>query len=185
FSALNCPALGGTGAVNQCIYDPLTGNADGTGRKPFPNNVIPSSRFASASTTLTGVLPPVSRPTLNGNPNYLSNTDVYGGTYFHRNNWDFKVNYNPTSKVMVWGRYSLLPMDIYAPLQLGPIAGGDAFNGGNPGHAGGRVQSSGIGFTYAISATMFLDGNIGYTRQRIGADGDEYNGFYGRDVLKI
>ena len=27
----------------QVIYDPLTGNPDGTGRTPFPGNVIPAS----------------------------------------------------------------------------------------------------------------------------------------------
>src|SRR5579871_4959580 len=76
-------------------------------------------------------------------------------------------------------------MDIFTPLVLGPIAGGDAFNGGNPGHAGGKVQTTAIGFTYAISNTLFLDGNVGYTRQHIGADGDESNGDYGSSQLNI
>ena len=29
----------------QLIYDPLTGNPDGTGRTPFPNNIIPADRL--------------------------------------------------------------------------------------------------------------------------------------------
>ena len=103
---------------------------------------------------------------------------------YNRSNWDFKVNYNPTDKAMVWGRYSISPMDIVALLVLGP-AGGDAFGGGNPGHAGGRVQTTAAGFTYAVSPTMLVDGNVGYTRQNIGANGDPQDGFYGLDVLKI
>src|SRR5664280_535981 len=111
--------------------------------------------------------------------------DAYGNTQYNRTNWDFKVNYNPNDKMMVWGRYSLSPMDIVALLVLGPVAGGDAFGGGNPGHAGGRVQTTASGFTYTVSPTLLVDGNVGYTRQNIGADGDEQNGDYGLNVLKI
>ena len=124
-------------------------------------------------------------PTLTRPNSYTSNYDAYGNTKYNRDNWDFKVNYNPTDKLMIWGRYSLSPMDIVALLVLGPIAGGDAFGGGNPGHAGGRVQTTAAGFTYTISPTLLVDGNVGYTRQNIGANGDPQNGDYGTDVLKI
>src|ERR1022692_482893 len=113
------------------IYDPLTGNPDGTGRTPFANNQIPSQRIDPAAAILTALLPGLTRSTA-----YTNNFDAYGNTQYNRENWDFKVNYNPTDKMMVWGRYSLSPMDIVALLVLGPVAGGDAFGGGNPGHAG-------------------------------------------------
>jgi hypothetical protein len=166
-------------ATSTLIYDPLTGNPDGTGRTAFPGNVIPSNRIAFASATLTALLPALTRPT-----SFTNNYDAYGGTQYNRSNWDYKVNYNPNAKSMLWGRYSFSPMDIVAPLVLGP-AGGDAFNGGNPGHAGGRVQTTASGFTYTVSPTMLFDGNVGYTRQNIGANGDPQDGFFGTDVLKI
>jgi hypothetical protein len=166
-------------ATGTIIYDPLTGNADGTGRTPFPGNTIPSNRIASASATLAGLLPPLTRPT-----QYLTNYDAYGNTTYSVDRWDWKVNYNPNEKAMIWGRYSVSPMDIVAPLVLGP-AGGDAFNGGNPGHAGGRVQVVAAGLTYAITPTLLVDGNAGYTRQNIGANGDPQDGDYGTSVLKI
>ncbi|HEY2014199.1 MAG TPA: TonB-dependent receptor, partial [Bryobacteraceae bacterium] len=166
-------------STSTLVYDPLTGNADGTGRSPFPGNIIPGNRIASASATLAALLPALTRPSLLQN-----NYDAYGGTQYNRSNWDFKVNYNPNEKSMVWGRYSVSPLDIVAPLQLGP-AGGDAFNGGNPGHAGGRVQSTAAGFTYTLSPSLLMDGNVGYTRQNIGANGDPQDGFFGTDVLKI
>jgi hypothetical protein len=166
-------------ATGVTIYDPLTGNANGTGRTPFAGNIVPASRIASAAATLTALLPALTRPT-----QFTNNYDAYGDTYSNRDNWDFKVNYNPTVKSMIWGRYSLSPMDIFAGLDLGP-AGGDAFNGGNPGHAGGRVQSTGAGFTYTFTPTVLMDGNVGYTRQNIGANGDPQDGDYGTDVLHI
>ena len=161
------------------IYDPLTGNVDGTGRSPFPGNKIPTSEINSASATLTALLPALTRPNA-----YTSNYDAYGGTQYNRNNWDYKVNYNPTDKTMVWGRYSFAPLNIVAPFVLGP-AEGDAFGGGNPVNAGGLVQTTATGFTDTISPTMLVDGNVGYTRQSIGANGDEPQGDYGLNTLKI
>jgi hypothetical protein len=164
--------------TNTLIYDPFTGNPDGTGRTPFLNNRVPKERIDPASITLTGLLPALTRDRT------FQNYDAYGAYTFNRDNWDFKTNYAPTNKIMIWGRYSLSPMDIIAPFVLGKAAG-DVFNAGNPGHAGGRVQSTGVGFTYAISPTLLVDGNAGYTRQNIGATGDPEDGFYGTDVLKI
>jgi len=166
-------------ATGVTIYDPLTGNANGTGRTPFAGNIVPTNRIDPASATLTALLPALTRSSA-----YTNNYDAYGGTQYNRNNWDFKVNYNPTAKVMVWGRYSISPMNIVAPFVLGAAAG-DAFGGGNPIHAGGRVQTTAAGFTYTISPTLLLDGNVGYTRQNIGADGDLADGLYGLQVLKI
>ncbi len=166
-------------ATGTTIYDPLTGNPNGTGRSPFPGNMIPSNRIASASATLTALLPALTRPS-----QYTSNYDAYGATTYDVGRWDFKTTYNPTQKAMIWGRYSISPMDIYAPLVLGK-AGGDAFNGGNPGHAGGRVQVTAAGLTYSFTPTLLLDGNVGYTRQHIGANGDPQDGDYGLDVLHI
>jgi hypothetical protein len=166
-------------ATGVTIYDPLTGNANGTGRTPFAGNVIPSSRIASQAATLTALLPALTRPTA-----FISNYDAYGATTYTVNRYDWKVNYNPTDKVMIWGRYSISPMDIYAPLVLGP-AGGDAFNGGNPGHAGGRAQIPAAGLTYSITPTLLIDANVGFTRQNIGANGDPQDGDYGLDTLHI
>jgi hypothetical protein len=166
-------------ATGVTIYDPLTGNPDGTGRTPFPSNAVPSNRIAAAAATMTGLLPALTRPDA-----AIQNYDAFGNTSYTRGNWDFKVNYNPTEKAMVWGRYSISPMDILAPLVLGK-AGGDAFAGGNPGHAGGRVQTTAAGLTYSFTPTLLVDGNAGYTRQNIGANGDQENGLYGLDVLHI
>ncbi len=51
-AAMRSGDFSGTGVI---IYDPLTGNADGTGRTPFMNNMIPTNRIAPASATLTAL----------------------------------------------------------------------------------------------------------------------------------
>ncbi len=80
-------------AAPLTIYDPLTGNANGTGRTPFPGNVIPTNRIASASATLTSLLPALTRPN-----QYTLNYDAYGGTTYSVDRWDCKTTYNPNPK---------------------------------------------------------------------------------------
>ena len=53
------------------IYDPGTGNpVDGTGRTPFPNNIIPSSQINQVSTKILSYIPPTNETY---NINKLSN----------------------------------------------------------------------------------------------------------------
>jgi hypothetical protein len=47
------------------------------------------------------------------------------------------------------------------------------------------VQVTAAGFTETLSPTLLLDGNVGYTRQNIGANGDPQDGDYGTSVLHI
>ncbi len=42
-AAMRTGDFSGTGVI---IYDPLTGNPDGTGRTPFAGNIVPSNRIA-------------------------------------------------------------------------------------------------------------------------------------------
>ena len=39
------------------VYDPATGNGDGSGRTPFPGNLIPSGRIAPAALKLEAITP--------------------------------------------------------------------------------------------------------------------------------
>jgi hypothetical protein len=167
----------GTGIT---VYDPLTGNPDGTGRSPFPNDTIPASRIDPASAKMASLLPTqLTRPS-----EYVDNYDAYGDTAYNRNSWDYKVNYDPTSKAMIWGRYSFSTINIPGTFALG-AAEGDALGGAQPGLAGGMITNTAAGFTYTLTPTLLLDGNIGFTRQHIGANGDENQGDYGLNVLNI
>ncbi len=165
----------GTGAQ---IYDPATGNPDGTGRTLFPNNQIPLTRIDPAAAYMANLIP---QP----NQTVFPNNYLATGTYqFNRDNVDIKVNYNPTGNASIFGRYSISPSNIFDPPSLG-AAGGDATNGGQPGHAPGRVQSASVGGTYTFSPTILFDGVAGYTRQRLGAQNVDIDKNYGLDVLHI
>ena len=164
----------GTGAI---IYDPAS-NPDPRLRTPFPGNVIPANRIDIAALELIRQLPP---PT---GPGFTNNFASTGVGEFNRTNVDIKLNYVGGDKVSLWGRYSRSPTNIFDPPIFG-IIGGGALNGGQLGTAPGLVQVVGLGGTYTFSPTLVLDGNIGYTRQRLGAQNIDIDQPYGQTVLKI
>jgi hypothetical protein len=119
------------------------------------------------------------------NQSVFPNNYLAVGTYsLTRDNVDFKVNYVPTDKLQMFGRYSFAPTLVFDPPSLG-AAGGDATNGGQPGRAPGLVQSAGIGGSYTINPRLLFDGVVGYTRLRLSAQNVDIGKNYGLDVLKI
>ncbi len=167
--------------VAGCIYDPATGNqTTGAGRTAFPGNKIPASRIAAATAQLYAITP---LPNIAG----LQLNNYFGSsTYaFNRDNIDTKITYNPNQTTSLFGHYSISPNTINDPQQFGAVGGG-TWDGGQPGAATGRIQNIGIGTTHAFSPHLLLDANMGYTRQRLGAQSDDLKlGNYGTDVLKI
>ena len=173
---------GNFAGTNSIIYDPTTGAANGTGRQAFPNNVIPSSRFAFASTKMISLMPAPNQASASATPvNDYFGSGNYSSTH---HNIDTKINYNPNEKSSIFARYSISPSNIFDPPGLGP-AEGNTLDGGQPGTATGRVQVVGAGGTYSITPTLLLDGNAGYTRLRLGAENVDIDQNYGLTVLNI
>ncbi len=165
----------GTGSS---IFDPSSGAADGAGRQLFPNQQIPASRIDPAAAKMTALIPAPNLPT------FPANYFAVGSYQFNRDNADIKINYNPTDKSSVFARYSISPSDIFDPPSLGP-AGGDALAGGQPGNAPGRIQTASVGGTYAVSPRVLVDANLGFTRQRLGAQNVDINKNFGLEDLQI
>ncbi|MBO0798346.1 MAG: carboxypeptidase regulatory-like domain-containing protein, partial [Blastocatellia bacterium] len=155
-----------------CVYDPNTGIGDinGTGRMAFPGNIIPANRIDPASKAVLGLINTsgfLSNAGVNATNNYLS----AGSATLDRNTNDIKINYLPTSKSTLFGRYSIARALLFDPPLLGDAMGG-ATGGGQTGTAPSRIQSVGLGGTYTISPTMLVDINAGYSRLRLGAEYD-------------
>jgi hypothetical protein len=175
-AALRTGDFNGTGTT---VYDPSTGNiATGAGRTPFPNNLIPTNRIDSAAALMAALIPQPNQSVFPNN--YLA----IGDYSLTRDNADFKVNYVPSDKMQIFGRYSFSPTLIFDPPSLG-AAGGDATNGGQPGRAPGLIQSAGVGGTYTFSPHVLFDATAGYTRLRLAAQNVDIGKNYGLDVLHI
>ncbi|MBN8733628.1 MAG: TonB-dependent receptor [Acidobacteria bacterium] len=160
------------------IYDPTTGAANGAGRQLFPGQIIPTSRIDLAANRMNALLPAPNQTT------YPNNYFAAGSYQFNRDNFDLKVNYNPTDKSSMFARYSISPSDIFDPPALGP-AGGNAIAGGQPGTSPGRIQSASVGGTYTITPRLLADATLGFTRQRLGSINVDIDKNYGLDDLQI
>jgi hypothetical protein len=168
------------------IYDPNTGNANGSGRQPISCNGIVDTiclgRVDPAALTMAKLIPAptASLATLNTN-NYL---DTSKGK-FNRDNYDAKINFVPTQKSTVFGHFSFSNGDIFDPPSLGP-AEGNATNGGQLGNAFTKIYVIGLGGTHTFTQNLLLDANLGFTRQHLSALAlDISQGPYGLNTLKI
>ncbi len=165
-------------ATGTTLFDPTTGAANGTGRTPFAGNKIPAAQMDPAALYMSNLIP------LPNQPVYPNNYLAVGGYRLTRDNIDGKINYNPSDKLQIFGRYSISPTEVFDPPSLAG-AGGDATNGGQPGRAPGLIQSTAIGGTYTFSPRVLFDGVFGYTRLRLAAENIDLDKNYGLDTLKI
>lgn len=83
------------------IYDPLTGNADGTGRTPFPGNVIPANRLNPVGLALAKSYPNPLREVSNGAPNFESTAEIEDRAMMYTG----KVDHKFTDKLSLTGFY--------------------------------------------------------------------------------
>jgi hypothetical protein len=171
--------------VAGCVYDPNTGNADGTGRLAFAGNIIPANRIDPAAKLMLGRIR--SSGFLNNDGvNATNNYNSTGSAQLNRNTYDIKINYVHSDKTTFFGRYSRSTALLVDPPTLGDAMGG-ATGGGQVGEAPSTIQSVGLGATHVISTNMVIDANVGYTRQYLGAlyAPDTNLGNFGVNVLRI
>jgi hypothetical protein len=137
------------------IYDPTTGAASGTGRTPFAGNIIPASRIDPIALKISNMLP---LPNVPGSP--LTNNYNAGGDFsFARDRADTKVNWNPTSKLSAFARFSLLKFNCDDPAVFGAIGGINVDSaGGDPGLSSGATYSLTASATYVLTPNLLLDG---------------------------
>jgi len=170
-------------AAFSTIYDPLTGNADGSGRTAFTGNKIPASRISPIFDAIQKLCPLPNRGGLSDDTWGLSgNYDVATVTAMGRGNWDIKTNWAATSKLNIWGKYSRMDANVSSPAIFSEL-GGPALNTRGTGDT--TVQIPIVGYNYIFSPTFLLDGNFSYTRFDQTVRGPDFGKYYGSDVWKI
>lgn len=170
--------LGNFGDSGAQLYDPLTGNANGSGRMLFPGAVVPASRIDPIARRILDLVP------LPNRSGFANNYFVSAPLEFSRDNFDNKINWNPTQKSMLFGRYSVFNYAVYDPHVLGE-AGGTGVAGIFPGNDAGRVHSLTAGGNYVFTPALLIDGHFGFNRQRQNGQDLFYGRNIGLDDLKI
>ncbi len=164
-------------AVNcAVIYDPATGNPDGTGRTPFPGNMIPGNRISTAAQKIQGYLP------LPNQAGYAGNFAIGGTPALNRDFVDAKLNWNPNDRHQIYVKYGRMWATVSGQPEFGP-AGGNA-PGADPGTGDTTINNGSLGHTFTLSPSLLLDGLIGYQRQDQQVTGSDFGTNFGQ-VLGI
>jgi len=154
------------------IFDPSTGNPDGSGRQPFSGNIIPANRISPVSQKIQAYYP---LPTQAGQ---TSNFFGQGGPLLDRDYADGKVNYNLSQKSAIWGRYSRMWATSGGTGLFGDAVG--PAPGADPGIGDTVIQNMSVGHTYTFGPTLLLDGVFGYQRQHQTVTANDYGQNFGQ-----
>ena len=154
------------------IYDPTTGNPlDGTGRTPFPGNIIPTSQINPISAKILAYIPGT-----NENSSAIKPSNNYFGLLPYQrtvDSFDVKVDDNITDKDRLSVRFSFSrPVIFQAPL-FG-IAGGDGPGGAFMGTGLQRTYSGNINYDRIFSPTLVANLRIGVSYYNNTAQSSDY-----------
>ena len=170
-----------TGGGGQ-IYDPATGDGNGTGpghqRTPFPNNQIPFSRVNPISLSLlkginaaaktNGILNP-NAPLSSPSNNYTTNLPFTKGT----NSFDIKIDWAINERNHLSGRYSWQKVNTFQAPAFGSFYGGPA-GGGFQGTGDQTAYSTGVNYDHIFSSSFFTEARVGVAHLRNNANPNDY-----------
>lgn len=169
---------GDLSAGTTLVYDPATGNADGTGRTPFPNNQIPANRINPVSAAILGLLPGTNEAF---NPAKPSN-NYYALLPFQKttDSLDYKMDYNISDSDRLSGRFSFARPVVFQSPIFGD-AGGPA-QGAFEGTGTQKTYSAGLNYDHTFSPSLLLESRLGIAHYHNAA---QQSDFGSTDATKI
>ena len=163
------------------IYDPFTGNPNGSARTPFSGNIIPAERIDPTARQLLALLPLPNLPTTAETNNYFVQAP------FVLNRWtlDTKVNWSASERVNLFGRFSVLDFFTENGTNFGRELQGQPLGSSNPGTGSGNTYNVSAGATYMIKPTLLMDAHVGFVRMNSGVEQSDIGENKGLDFLRL
>jgi outer membrane receptor protein involved in Fe transport len=163
-------------AATDPIYDPATGNPDGTGRTQIQCNgvlnVICPNRLSQAAKNLLALLPQPNAP------GFSSNYQISRPATFDQDQFDTRGDYFVTSKTVVFGKFSYFKANFNTPTAYG-VAGGGAPLGGpgvaNAGLSADHDKSLMVDYQHTFSPSLLTDARFAFSRLIISELQPDYN----------
>ena len=148
------------------IYDPATGNPDGTGRTQIQCNgvlnVICPDRISNAAKNLLALLP---EPLPNSG--YSSNYQISRPATFDQDQFDTRGDYFVTSKTVVFGKFSYFKANFNTPTAYGVAGGGPPLGGPGVANAGlstDHDKSFMFDYQHTFSPSLLTDARFALSR---------------------
>ncbi len=154
-------------AQSGMVFDPSTGNADGTGRLAVSTggrlNVLPN-----VPTPITNILAYVPLPNRDSGDALVNNFVGTGKQEFSDDQEDGRIDYAISQKARLFGRYTISNFSNSAPGVFGTLAGGQALAGTDfAGTSDSRNQSGSLGFFYTLSTSLSTEVRFGAYRYHV------------------
>ncbi|MDZ4798583.1 MAG: carboxypeptidase regulatory-like domain-containing protein [Bryobacteraceae bacterium] len=150
----------------QIIYDPATGNPDGSGRVPFVGNRIPANRIRPIPQKVLGLIPQPLLPGLSNNYEYNSVRSIDSDSF------DAKVDHNAGDNDRLSVRYSFQRPVTFDPPSFG--AAGGPHGGGFQGTGVQKAQNGAVNYNHIFSPTLITEFRAGVNRYRNDARNVDY-----------
>jgi len=155
---------GNLSALGVPIYDPATGNPDGTGRAPFSGNIIPANRLSTPALNVLNALP---FPNIQGTSPGANNYSANGVEDYPTNQFDVRIDHFITERLHYFARYSYLKADVNAPAPFGLYGGNNYTSLQFEGNSDALNQNVASDVTYTFSPTLLTDIRFGMSRYRV------------------
>ncbi len=168
------------------VFDPTTGNPDGTNRCVFSSNgalnVIPSSRLNQGAMAYWALVP---------TPNYFPQGHIFNSNttsnYFisttdraTRQIFGGRIDWNRTEKHTIWGHYMGQNFNFHDPPWFGAAGGGYS-----TGTSHQYAQTMTVGHTWTLSPALVLTGHVGFTRMSENSHNPTFGKPLGETLLGI
>jgi len=146
-------------AATTKIYDPQTGAADGSGRVPFANNIIPAERISPIARAILANVPAPNIAGAGLGQNNYQKSQVREKT---TDGFDTKFNYSVNASNQISYRFSFQRPEVFDPGLYG-IYGGPA-NTGFGGTGTNKTISTAANWTRIFSPRLIMDvrGGVSY-----------------------
>jgi outer membrane receptor protein involved in Fe transport len=152
-------------ATTDPIYDPATGNPDGTGRTQIQCNgvlnVICPDRISNAAKNLLALLPEPN------SPGYSSNYQISLPATFDQNQFDTRADYFATSKTVIFGKFSYFQASFFTPTAYGVAGGGPPLGGvgvANAGNSSDHDKQFMFDYQHTFSPSLLTDARFAFSR---------------------
>ncbi len=150
-------------AATDPIYDPATGNPDGSGRTQISCdgvlNVICPDRISSAAKNLLALLPEPNGPGTD------LNYQISRPAIFNQNQFNTRADYFVTPKTIVFGKFSYFQAKFFTDNAYGAVAGGPPLGGAvNSGNSSDHVKSFMVDYQHTFSPSLLTDARFAFSR---------------------
>jgi hypothetical protein len=133
------------------LYDPNSGNLDGTGRTPIPNNILPASELSSVSLKLNGFIPAPNLPGLTNN--YVTQIPLS----YNSNSYDGRLDQNLSDRTKIYLKFNTSRFNVKQGSLYHTGMGDDRVSTN-------YTLTGAINLTHGFSPTLLTEVRIAYNR---------------------